>query len=498
MVSNPWCLFADEPTSGLTSKEARITMEALARVAASGRPVLCTIHQPSAYIFTLFHRLMLLKRGGEVVFFGKLGKNCENLINYFQGVPAVTPIKEDMNPATWVLEVIGSGIGHHDEGNGVNFAEVYRLSDLCEQNLKELEELASFPPPSVIVQSEKHDVENSEHQNRRGYCFQLQLLMKRNLVEYWRSPNYSLLRWTLVLFFAIIDGTTFLRQQMKNVAGVQSRVGIIFQLAILTSNYNNSTIIPFIFQRRALFYREKASGMYQSFIYALSFQFIEEPFIFVEVFLSVTVFYFLVGLAPYPAAFFYYLFLLYFLVLFFGNLGSMYASLLGNQSSASLVSVLTTQFLLIFSGVAIPGNQLASWLLGFYYLTPVRWALEGAISNQFDLYTEVICNPTGNAYTWRNGSTPSPNCVKPTIFYLSDVEVNACCDNPNSFPISAKAYVLYGWTYPTGLHVPPWLGGTNGYNPEWQGYDYLYVIMAMLIVRILMVLFTQYINHQKR
>ena len=142
LVSVPALLFADEPTSGLTSHEAHITMSALSRVARSQRPVICTIHQPSSEVFKMFDRLLLLKRGGQVVFFGKLGENARNLVRYFEGIPGVEPMPAGANPANWMLEVIGAGVGRSDKADtGFDFAEVYALSQLKRELDAELDRL---------------------------------------------------------------------------------------------------------------------------------------------------------------------------------------------------------------------------------------------------------------------------------------------------------------------------------------------------------------------
>jgi ATP-binding cassette, subfamily G (WHITE), member 2, SNQ2 len=43
-----------------------------------------SIHQPSAELFQVFDRLLLLKKGGQTVYFGDLGYNAETLIHYFE------------------------------------------------------------------------------------------------------------------------------------------------------------------------------------------------------------------------------------------------------------------------------------------------------------------------------------------------------------------------------------------------------------------------------
>ena len=76
-------------------------MRGLKNIALSGRAVCATIHQPSLAIFTSFDALLLLKRGGETVFFGELGDESVNLIRYLEGHATTPKIQPGENPATW-------------------------------------------------------------------------------------------------------------------------------------------------------------------------------------------------------------------------------------------------------------------------------------------------------------------------------------------------------------------------------------------------------------
>ena len=77
-------LFLDEPTSGLDSQSAWAIMSFLRSLADKGLSILCTIHQPSAELFQVFDRLLLLKVGGKTVYFGDLGQNSTTLIEYLE------------------------------------------------------------------------------------------------------------------------------------------------------------------------------------------------------------------------------------------------------------------------------------------------------------------------------------------------------------------------------------------------------------------------------
>lgn len=127
LVANPSIIFMDEPTSGLDARAAAIVMRTVRNTVDTGRTVVCTIHQPSIDIFEAFDELLLLKRGGQVIYSGPLGNRSSRLVDYFQGIPGVPPIKEGFNPSTWMLDVTSQGSEH---ALGVDFAEVFASSSL--------------------------------------------------------------------------------------------------------------------------------------------------------------------------------------------------------------------------------------------------------------------------------------------------------------------------------------------------------------------------------
>lgn len=59
----------DEPTSGLSSKDSEHVIEII-RSLSNTKIALVTIHQPSSKIFGMFQKVLLLDKGGKMVFFG--------------------------------------------------------------------------------------------------------------------------------------------------------------------------------------------------------------------------------------------------------------------------------------------------------------------------------------------------------------------------------------------------------------------------------------------
>ena len=92
-------LYLCSETQGLDARAALLVMNALRKIACTGRTVVATIHQPSSTVFDMFDDLLLLKKGGEVVFYGQLGHCSCNLIEYFESL-GVTPMNKGENPAS--------------------------------------------------------------------------------------------------------------------------------------------------------------------------------------------------------------------------------------------------------------------------------------------------------------------------------------------------------------------------------------------------------------
>ncbi|MDQ2868225.1 MAG: ABC transporter permease, partial [Verrucomicrobiota bacterium] len=69
MIGSADVYLFDEPTSGLSSKDSEHVIEII-RSMAHNKIIVVTIHQPSSKLFQMFHKAILLDKGGRLVFFG--------------------------------------------------------------------------------------------------------------------------------------------------------------------------------------------------------------------------------------------------------------------------------------------------------------------------------------------------------------------------------------------------------------------------------------------
>lgn len=80
LIREPFILFVDEPTSGLSSADSEKVIILLKRQALKGRLVITNIHQPSSDVFKMLDKLLVMDQGGRVIYYG----NPVSAITYFK------------------------------------------------------------------------------------------------------------------------------------------------------------------------------------------------------------------------------------------------------------------------------------------------------------------------------------------------------------------------------------------------------------------------------
>eukprot|EP00253_Pinus_taeda_P006530 PITA_06530 len=322
LVANPSIIFMDESTSGLDARAAAIVMGTVRNIVNTGRTVVCTIHQPSIDIFETFDELLLIKNGGQVIFFGPLGQNSHKVVEYFEAIPGVPKIKDKYNPTTWMLEVTSAAAEH---GLGIDFARHYKNSSLYEWN-KELVNELNTPSP------EAKDLYFAAQEN-----------------------NNEL----FIVAGAFYGSVTFLG--LSNCSTVQLVVAV----------------------ERTSFYRERAAGLYSALPYVLAQVVIELPYIFVQTVMYTLIVYSMVHFEWTTTKFGWFFFLNYFTFLYFTYYGMMTVSITSNQQVASIVASAFYCLFNLISGFFIPKPRIPKWWIWYYWICPLSWTIYGLIASQY-------------------------------------------------------------------------------------------------------------------
>jgi hypothetical protein len=317
----------------LDSRAAQVVIRNIRRIASSGRSIVCTIHQPSTAIFTSFDSLLLLKRGGQTVYFGSLGENCANLVNFFESAPKVLSLPMNVNPATWMLDVIGAGTGQTGDNDVVDFHQFYKVSSLCSMNMESLEVL--MQPNEGSKRITAIDMQALDGYNST-YWEQFVIVFRRMALLHWRTPSYSVSRVLVAMFIALIFGSAFPKQKYTDYIAVVSRSAVIFITTLFLGILALVNVVPVIHAERPVFYREQQSRMYHSVVYAISQAIMEIPFVLMTSGSFVVLFFFIVGfdnIGNVSQKFFWYWCLLFFFQYAMVNIGLMFVALLPSEAA---------------------------------------------------------------------------------------------------------------------------------------------------------------------
>ncbi|GMI73697.1 ATP-binding cassette G33, pleiotropic drug resistance 5, PLEIOTROPIC DRUG RESISTANCE 5 [Hibiscus trionum] len=381
LVANPSIIFMDEPTSGLDARAAAIVMRAVKNIVSTKRTVVCTIHQPSIDIFEAFDEIILMK-GGQIVYFGELGQNSCKLIEYFEGIPGVPKIKENDNPATWMLEVTNPSI---EAELGVDFAHLYKQSSLYQRNKEQVQELRVPSHGSQELSFTTRFPQNRWEQFKA--C-----LWKQHL-SYWRNPTYNLGRLILAMVSSLLYGALLWKkgQKLNNEQDLFNIMGSVYVFMVSTGASNLLSVLPIVNSQRTIVYRERFSGMYSSKAHSLAQVIVEIPYVFLEAALFLILSYPAVNLYASAYKVSWYFYDTFCTLLTYKYMGMAIASLSTTYQMAAINGSYCITVANLFSGFLIPQPKLPKWWNWFYWMVPTSWTLRGLITSQYgDINKEII------------------------------------------------------------------------------------------------------------
>ncbi|KAF0914148.1 hypothetical protein E2562_027574 [Oryza meyeriana var. granulata] len=383
LVANPSIIFMDEPTSGLDARAAAIVMRAIRNTVDTGRTVVCTIHQPSIDIFESFDELFLMKRGGEEIYVGPLGQHACELIRYFEAIEGVSKIKHGYNPSTWMLEVTTTV---HEQITGVNFAQVYKNSELYRRNKNLIKDLSTPCEGSSDL--------SFPTQYSQPFLTQCLACLWKQRLSYWRNPPYIAVKYFFTIVVALLYGTMFwgVGRKRQNQHALFSAMGSMYSTCLTMGVQNSTSIQPVISVERTVFYRERASHMYSSLPYALGQVAIELPYIFLQTLIYGVLVYAMIEYEWTTAKFFWYLFFMYFTLSYYTFYGMMVVGLTPNYGMSTVVSTAFFTMWNLFSGFLIPLTRIPVWWRWYYWICPVAWTLNGLVTSQFGDVTDKFDN----------------------------------------------------------------------------------------------------------
>ncbi|PKU84878.1 Pleiotropic drug resistance protein 3 [Dendrobium catenatum] len=358
LVANPSILFMDEPTSGVDARSAAIVMRAVKNIAEMGRTVICTIHQPSIDIFESFDEVTYIT------------------------IPKIPKIKDNYNPATWMLEVTSTTT---EENLGIDFVQIYKESTLY-QDMEEMVKNLSIPPTG------SSDLHFNTRFPQNKWC-QFKACFWKLSLSYWRSPAYNFVRLMFMTIVSVFFMVLFWQKgrDLHNERDIFSIMGSMYLATVFLGIMNSVTVLPIIAREREVLYRERFAGMYSCKAYAFAQVVVEIPCTFTLAAIYVISTYPTIGYYWSVYKIIWYFYTIFCALLYFNYMGMLIMSVSRSTQVASVLLAACCTMLNLFSGFLMPKPHIPKWWIWLYWICPTSWTLNGLLTSQYgDVTTEII------------------------------------------------------------------------------------------------------------
>ncbi|KAH9911829.1 YDR011Wp-like protein, partial [Epithele typhae] len=380
LVARPSLIFLDEPTSGLDSQSAWAITSFLRELADAGQAIVCTIHQPSAELFQVFDRLLLLKKGGQTVYFGDIGRRSSTLIEYLSATARATAETLRTREAEYILEAIGAGATATTD---IDWYKAWRNSPEAVHVQEELGAIQEEGRAKGPVQVRLHG------EYPTTWLYQMAMLLRRDASAHWRDPVYLIAKISLNVAAALLIGFTFF-QANTTIQGTQNHLFAIFMSMIISVPLANQLQVAFIDMRNIFEVRERHSRMYSWTALVTSQILVEIPWNILGSSLYFLCWYWTVGFPTDRAGFTYFMMGVWF-PLYYTTIGQAVAAMAPNAEIAALLFSFLFSFVLTFNGVLQPFGQLG-WWQWMYRLSPYTYLIEALLGQALGKM-DIQCSP---------------------------------------------------------------------------------------------------------
>ncbi|KAF2999430.1 hypothetical protein E8E13_007547 [Curvularia kusanoi] len=366
MAAKPEILFLDEPTSGLDGQSAISIVQLLKKLSRSGYTILCTIHQPSAILMDGFDDLLLLAKGGKTVYEGPLGEHCSIALKYFSRHVEPCKVPEE-NPAEYLLATVGAGSRSQVTAD---WAKIWLESKEERELEKRLQAMQGSSPQE----------ESREALYATSLTYQLQVVLQRTWLWYWREPQYFSAKLWLNLSNGLLNGLTYLNIPSTQ-QGAYNRVFTTFMSFLMGPPLGLALQPRFSAFRDIFIYREKASRSYSWVIFVLSIIIVELPFTLITALIYWLLWYYPAGLQQDTAHAGYSLLCYWLLHVFIVSLSFLIVAWMPNLNASLMANGFFYMFVNTFAGTLTARNLTPAGWRWYFDVSPLYYLSEGLTTN---------------------------------------------------------------------------------------------------------------------
>ncbi|KAJ8686388.1 hypothetical protein QAD02_022182 [Eretmocerus hayati] len=382
VLTDPPLMLCDEPTSGLDSYMASQVISTLKNLAARGKTIITTLHQPSSELYSMFDKILLIAEG-RVAFMG----SKEEALDFFRSLGASCP--SNYNPADYFIQLLAVVPGRETAcRHAINtVCDKFEGSDVGKKILLEVKNINGFEDDTY---DEKKNMVTSAITYKASWLEQFRAVLWRSWLSVIKEPILIKVRLLQTVMVSLLIGIIYLNQKLDQ-DGVMNINGALFIFLTNMTFQNVFAVINVFCSEVKIFLREHKNGMYRADVYFLCKTIAEAP-IFVAVPLIFTfITYPLIGLYPTVHHFL----VAAGIVCLIANVSTSFGYLIScaskNTSMALSVGPPVIIPFLLFGGFFLNTASVPSFFKWFSYLSWFRYGNEALLINQWADVDAINC-----------------------------------------------------------------------------------------------------------
>ena len=368
MVGDPEALFLDEPTSGLDSFQAQRVVYALRQLAAVGRTVVCTIHQPRSSIYGMFDQLLLISEG-RLLYIGE----AKDAVGYFASLRFECP--NLTNPADYFMDITSLDARNPEREKSSRERIEFFATEAMTRRLGEK------AVASALEQHRARSAAPTEYDpTHASWIQQFVLLVRRGLINQRRDFIGVRVTLALEMMYALIVSALF-RGVGHDQKGVQDRIGCLFFVVLNVAYTSALPAINVFAGEKGIVVRERASGAYKWSSYYMSKYVTELPRLIPRLIFCALV-YWIVGLRKTQYNFWIFVAIIIAEAMSLTALGLLMASAMPIGAALALGPACITIFTL-FGGIYLNIDSIPAGARWIRFMDPIFYAYSALVSNEF-------------------------------------------------------------------------------------------------------------------
>ncbi|VEN42430.1 unnamed protein product [Callosobruchus maculatus] len=361
LVDNPPIMFLDEPTTGLDSSSTSQCVQMLKELARGGRTIICTIHQPSATIYSMFDHVYMMAQG-KCVYQGA----ATNTVAYLSSLGFCCP--QYHNPADYFLEVVNQEYGDYTD---------YLAKAANDEKWRGNVPIIKVGKEIADIQKdiEVYDSNSDKSYKTPSEWTKFKVLLGRQGTQLHRDWTISQLKLFLHLLVGVFLGV-FFQNAGDDASKVINNLGLCM-IGLVYLSY--TSIMPAVLKfpsELAILRKEKFNHWYKLSTYYIAFLVYDIPLqmIFSTAYCTTTYF---MSAQPYESFRFFMVLLIQILVALASSAFGLFLGTVVNPVNGTFFGAIALAVMIVLGGFLILFTHMSSYTYFFTYASFFSWGLEG-------------------------------------------------------------------------------------------------------------------------